>query len=136
MRSVIFILFFLILFSCQKEDDYINNVIVDIDLNLSLPEYSELQIVGNSIFINGGVKGIIIYYQGFETYKTYERSCTYEPSLNCARIDSVNSTIAICNCCDSKFLLGQEGQAIDGPALLPLKQYQNTLSGQILEIYN
>lgn len=136
MRSVIFILFFLILFSCQKEDDYINNVIVDIDLNLSLPEYSELQIVGNSIFINGGVKGIIVYYQGFETYKTYERSCTYEPSLNCARIDSVNSTIAICNCCDSKFLLGQEGQAIDGPALLPLKQYQNTLSGQILEIYN
>tara|TARA_B100000902_G_scaffold201890_1_gene192423 strand:+ start:39859 stop:40269 length:411 start_codon:yes stop_codon:yes gene_type:complete len=136
MRSVIFILFFLILFSCQKEDDYINNVIVDIDLNLSLPEYTELQIVGNSIFINGGVKGIIVYYQGFETYKTYERSCTYEPSLNCARIDSVNSTIAICNCCDSKFLLGQEGQAIDGPALLPLKQYQNTLSGQILEIYN
>tara|TARA_B100001142_G_scaffold90870_1_gene92690 strand:+ start:2470 stop:2880 length:411 start_codon:yes stop_codon:yes gene_type:complete len=136
MRSVIFILFFLILFSCQKEDDYINNVIVNIDLNLSLPEYSELQIVGNSIFINGGVKGIIVYYQGFETYKTYERSCTYEPSLNCARIDSINSTIAICNCCDSKFLLGQEGQAIDGPALLPLKQYQNTLSGQILEIYN
>tara|TARA_B100001175_G_scaffold303202_1_gene297977 strand:- start:686 stop:1096 length:411 start_codon:yes stop_codon:yes gene_type:complete len=136
MRSVIFILFFLILFSCQKEEDYINNVFVNIDLNLSLPEYSELQIVGNSIFINGGVKGIIVYYQGFETYKTYERSCTYEPSLNCARIDSVNSTIAICNCCDSKFLLGQQGQAIDGPALLPLKQYQNTLSGQILEIYN
>jgi len=136
MRSPIFILFFLILFSCQKEEDYINNVSVNIDLNLSLPEYSELQIVGNSIFINGGVKGIIVYYQEFETYKTYERSCTYEPSLNCARIDSISSTIAICTCCDSKFLLGQEGQAIDGPALLPLKQYQNTLSGQILEIYN
>lgn len=126
----------LLFFSCQKEEDYIQDVIVNIDLNLSLPQFSELQTVGNHVFINGGVKGIIVYHQAFDLYKTYDRSCTHQPSLNCAKIDSVNSSIGICSCCDSKFLLGQNGQAIDGPALLPLKQYPNNLSGNFLHIYN
>lgn len=109
---------------------------VDIELNLTLPEFSELQTVGNFVFIHGGVKGIIVYHQSFDIYKTYDRNCTYQPSLDCAKIDSVKSSIAICHCCDSKFLLEQDGQTIDGPALLPLKQYPNNLSGDFLYIYN
>ena len=136
MKIRILTLLCLLFFSCQKEDDYVQHVIVDIDLNLTLPEFSELQTVGNYVFINGGVKGIIVYHQAFDIYKTYDRNCTYQPSLNCAKIDSVNSSIAICSCCDSKFLLGQEGQTIDGPALLPLKQYPNNLAGDFLYIYN
>ena len=126
----------LLFLSCQKQDDYVQNVIVDIDLNLTLPEFAELQTVGNFVFITGGVKGIIVYHQAFDMYKTYDRNCTYQPSLSCAKIDSVNSSIAICSCCDSKFLLTQNGQTIDGPALLPLKQYPNNLLGDILYIYN
>ena len=136
MKIRILALLYLLFLSCQKEEDYIQNVIVDINLNLTLPEFSELQTIGNYVFIPGGVKGIIVYYQGFDIYKTYDRNCSYEPSLSCAKIDSVNSTIAICNCCDSKFLLGQNGQTIGGPALLPLKQYPNTFLGDFLHIYN
>ena len=136
MKIRILALFCLLFFSCQKEEDYIQNVVVDINLNLTLPEFSDLQTVGNYVFITGGVKGIIVYHQGFDIYKTYDRNCSYQPSLSCAKIDSVNSTIAICNCCDSKFLLGQNGQTIDGPALLSLKQYPNNLSGDFLYIYN
>ena len=109
---------------------------VDINLNLTLPEFSELQTIGNYIFIPGGVKGIIVYHQNFDIYKTYDINCSYQPSLSCSKIDSVNSTIAICSCCDSKFLLGQNGQTIDGPAILPLKQYPNTLLGDFLHIHN
>ena len=108
---------------------------VDIDLNLTLPEFSDLQAVGNYVFITGGVKGIIVYHQGFDSYKTYDRNCSFEPSLSCARIDSVNSSIAICKCCNSKFLLS-DGTPFDGPALLPLKQYKNNLSEDFLYIYN
>ena len=136
MKIRILALLYLLFLSCQKEEDYIQNVIVDINLNLTLPEFSDLQTVGNYVFITGGVKGIIVYHQGFDIYKTYDRNCSYQPSLSCAKIDSVHSTIAICNCCDSKFLLGQNGQNIDGPALLPLKQYPNNLSGDFLDIYN
>ena len=136
MKIRILALFCLLFFSCQKEEDYIQNVVVDINLNLTLPEFSDLQTVGNSVFINGGVKGIIVYHQGFDSYKTYDRNCSFEPSLSCARIDSVNSSIAICKCCNSMFLLEQNGENIDGPALLPLKQYPNNLSGDFLYIYN
>ena len=136
MKIRILTLFCLLFFSCQKDEDYIQNVMVDIDLNLTLPEFSDLQTVGNYIFINGGVKGIIVYHQGFDIYKTYDRNCSYQPYFSCAKIDSVNATIAICNCCDSKFLLGKDGQNIYGPALLPLKQYPNNLSGDFLYIYN
>ena len=135
MKIRILALFCLLFFSCQKEEDYIQNVMVDIDLNLTLPEFSDLQAVGNYVFITGGVKGIIVYRQGFNSYKTYDRNCSFEPSLSCARIDSVNSSIAICKCCNSKFLLS-DGTPFDGPALLPLKQYQNNLSEDFLYIYN
>ena len=135
MKIRILALFCLLFFSCQKEEDYIQNVMVDIDLNLTLPEFSDLQAVGNYVFITGGVKGIIVYHQGFDSYKTYDRNCSFEPSLSCARIDSVNSSIAICKCCNSKFLLS-DGTPFDGPALLPLKKYQNNLSEDFLYIYN
>ena len=135
MKIRILALFCLLFFSCQKEEDYIQNVVVDINLNLTLPEFSDLQTVGNSVFINGGVKGIIVYRQGFDSYKTYDRNCSFEPSLSCAIIDSVNSSIAICKCCNSKFLLS-DGTPFDGPALLPLKKYQNNLSEDFLYIYN
>ena len=137
MKIRILALFCLLFFSCQKEEDYIQNVVVEINLNLTLPEFSDLQTVGNYVFINGGVKGIIVYHQGFDIYKTYDRNCSFEPSLSCARIDSVNSSIAMCTCCNSIFLLGeQNGETIGGPALLPLKQYPNNLSGDFLYIYN
>ena len=136
MKMKIIALFYLLFFSCQKEEDYIPNVVVDIDLNLTLPEFSDLQTVGNYVFITGGVKGIIVYRQGFDSYKTYDRNCSFEPSLSCAIIDSVNtSIIAICKCCNSKFLLS-DGTPFDGPALLPLKKYDNSLLGDVLHIYN
>jgi len=136
MKIRILVLCFLLFFACQKEEDYIQNVMVDYNLNLSLPEWADLQTVGNYIFIEDeGVKGIIVYRQDFNTYKTYDRNCSFEPSLSCARIDSVNSSIAICKCCNSKFLLS-DGTPFDGPALLPLKQYQNNLSADFLYIYN
>ena len=135
MKIRILALFCLLFFSCQKEEDYIQNVMVDIDLNLTSDESFDLQTVGNYIFITGGVKGIIVYRQGFDSYKTYDRNCSFEPSLSCARIDSVNSSIAICKCCNSKFLLS-DGTPFDGPALLPLKKYDNSLLGDVLHIYN
>ena len=126
----------LLIASCNSKDDYIKEVYVDIAIDLSLPEYSKLQISGNSIFIEGGVEGIIIYHGVGSDYTVYDRNCTYEPSLSCSYIDSINSTIAYCGCCTSAFMIDQDGAVANSPALLPLKQYHYSLEGSQMHIYN
>ena len=131
-------LIFLIIFisSCIDRNDYIRDVYVNIEVPLNQPEYSDLDAIGNSIFISGGVKGIIIYHLNINDYRAFDRSCTFEPSSECAYIDSINSTIASCSCCESKYLIDQDGVTANGPALLPLKQYYTSFSGGILKIKN
>ena len=133
-RKLIIIL--LLFIHCGDSNEYIQNVYVDIEIDLSLPEFSNLNTVGNSMFLEGGNKGIIIYSFSSYEYKIYDRNCSYEPSLSCSYIDSINSTIAFCGCCSSAFLLDQNGSAANSPAILPLKQYNYSLNNTILNIYN
>jgi hypothetical protein len=137
MKSAIYILIALFFFSnCNTKDDYIQEVYVNINIDLNLPEYSDLQVSGNSIFIEGGVEGIIIYHGVGNDYKVYDRNCSYEPSLSCSQIDSVDAGIAYCGCCTSAFLLSNDASVLNSPALLPLKKYYWTLSGSQMHISN
>ena len=133
--KIIFI-FFVFYLCCGDSNNYIQNVYVDVEIDLSLPQFSELNIVGNNIFIEGGNKGIIIYRHSNYEYKIYDRNCSFEPNLECSYIDSVNSIIALCGCCTSAFLLDQNGSAANSPAVLPLKQYNYTLNNTLLHIFN
>lgn len=135
-RNCILIISILI-FSCNNKDDYIQDVYVNEIIPLSLPEYSNVLIPGNSIFVTGGVEGIIIYHGVGDDYKVYDRNCSYEPSLACSYIDSVNSGIAYCGCCPSVFDINNSGEPINAPALLPLKQYNWSLdNNNVLRIFN
>ena len=137
MKQAKFLLIFLLsIFSCGDSNNYIRNVYVDVEIDLSLPEFSNLNTVGNSLFIEGGNKGIIIYRHSNYEYKIYDRNCSYEPNLDCSYIDSVNSIIAFCGCCSSAFLLDQNGSAANSPAVLPLKQYNYSLNNTLLHIFN
>tara|TARA_B110000879_G_scaffold74979_1_gene104539 strand:+ start:52 stop:468 length:417 start_codon:yes stop_codon:yes gene_type:complete len=138
MKSAIYILSILfILSTCNTKDDYIQEVYVDIIVDLNLPKYSNLQASGNSIFIEGGVEGIIIYHGVGSDYKVYDRNCSYEPSLSCSQIDSVDAGIAYCGCCPSAFLLSNNANVLNSPALLPLKAYNRSLgNNNLLRIFN
>ena len=137
MKSAFYILSALFFLStCNTKDDYIQEVYVNINIDLNLPEYSDLQVSGNSIFIEGGVEGIIIYHGVGNDYKVYDRNCSYEPSLSCSQIDSVDAGIAYCGCCTSAFLLSDEASVLNSPALLPLKKYYWTLNGSQMHISN
>ena len=138
MKLALYILSILFIFStCNTKDDYIQEVYVNINVDLNLPEYSNLQASGNSIFIDGGVEGIIIYHGVGNYYKVYDRNCSYEPSLTCSVIDSVNTGFAYCGCCPSMFSLEEDGVTRNGPALLPLKSYNLSLgNNNILRIFN
>ena len=135
-KIIILVLNLMFLSSCVDSDDYIQDVYVNIEVPVNQPEYSDLDAIGNSIFITGGVKGIIIYHANVNDYRAFDRNCSFEPSIQCAYIDSINSTIASCNCCSSKFLIDQNGITANGPALRPLKEYYTSFSGGILKIKN
>jgi len=135
MKNSIYILTISILiFSCNTEDNYIQEVYIDEFINLDL--HSELTSSGSAIFIEGGVEGIIIYHGVGNDYKVYDRNCSYEPSSACSVIDSINSGIAYCGCCPSFFLISDNGRSLYGPALLPLKSYHWSLDNNILTISN
>ena len=138
MKKLTYILTISILiFSCNSKEDYIQNVYVDEYVNLNLPGYSELNTSGGAIFTEGGVEGIIIYHGVGNDYKVYDRNCSYEPSLSCSFIDSVNSGIAFCGCCTSAFLISNTGESINAPALLSLKTYNWSLGdNNVMRIHN
>ena len=137
MKSLLYILIIPLIFStCNTKDDYIQDIYVDINVDLNLPKYSDLQASGSSIFIEGGVEGIIIYHGVGNHYKAFDRNCSYEPSLSCSKIDTVNAGIAYCGCCSSAFLLSNDASVINSPALLPLKAYNCIYDNAILRISN
>ena len=138
MKLASYILIILFIFStCNTKDDYIQEVYVNINVDLNLPEYSNLQASGNSIFIEGGAEGIIIYHGVGSEYKVYDRNCSYEPSLSCSKIDSIDAGIAYCSCCPSAFLLSNNANVLNSPAILPLKAYNWSLgNNNILRIFN
>ena len=138
MKKLTYILTISILiFSCDDKNCYIQDVYVNKNINLSLPNYSEIATTGNAIFVEGGVEGIIIYHGVGDSYKVYDRNCSYEPCLSCSYIDSVNSGIAYCGCCTSAFLISNTGESINAPALLSLKTYNWSLDdNNVMRIYN
>ena len=131
-------IFFLIFFiSCGESNNYIPDVFVNHEIDLNSPENISLSALGGNLIIeNQGYNGLIVYRFSNYEYHAFDKSCTYEPLTACAEIDSISSSLAICNCCNSVFLLDQEGSVANGPAILSLKRYSTFLDGNMLFISN
>ena len=69
------IILLLLFIHCGDSNEYIQNVYVDIEIDLSLPEFSTLNTVGNSMFLEGGNKGIIIYRFSNYEYNRHIPTC-------------------------------------------------------------
>lgn len=133
----LFVVFFA---SCKKSDTQNNNVpatIVDFTININAPGYTSLTAVGGWVYVTGGNKGIVVYRKSNTEFMAYDRTCTYDPSASCARIIVDSSGLqAADTCCNSKFLL-TDGNIINGPATVPLKQYNTYFDGsQNLRVYS
>ena len=74
--------------SCDPEVyDGIPYVFVEIDINLNLTDYLDLQRDGGFVYIMGGVKGIIIYRKNVTTYYAFEQNSPVNPSAACAIVE-------------------------------------------------
>ena len=129
--------FFLILIACEPkvEESGVPNVAVNLEINLNDIVNASLKLIGGYIYADGGVRGIIIYHESVNSYKAYDRNCTFQPTDPCATVEMHSSGFYIEDtCCSSTFDLN--GFPTGGPALFPLKEYNVSISGDILFVYN
>jgi nitrite reductase/ring-hydroxylating ferredoxin subunit len=106
-------------------------------VNLSLPSNINLNAIGGYIYIaSSGVRGIIVYRKSATEFVALDRNCTYDPKAACATVVVDNTNFfAEDTCCHSKFQINN-GQVVNGPAALPLKEYPTEFDGNIVHIYN
>jgi len=141
MKSLSVICLSLILVStltCKKEESQsdVPNVLVDFTIYLSQPSNVNLNVVGGWVYFPYGVKGIVVYRSGQESFVALERNCTYQSNNSSAivSVDTANTLFLKDTSCGSKFYL-QDGSVANGPATIPLKQYHTSYNSATLTVH-
>ena len=134
-------------FSCsdygiRSNNPYLPNYSVLIDLNLNLPEYSNLKFVSNAVFIPGkGVRGVIVFNTG-SGYNAYDAACPNQAISSCSTMNfkkldpndplKIDKTTIVCPCDNAEYSLFS-GQSAGKE--YPLKQYRVQVNGDVLRVY-
>lgn len=142
MRLALILLFSTTLFiSCDKQSKQavpgIPYVPVNQKVNINDPKYQSLQNIGGWAYVVGGSRGIILYRESTESFKAYERQCTYDPIQVCSTLD-MDAAVLQANdydCCGSVFNI-LNGGISQGPASKALLQYQTSFDGTTVTITN
>ena len=132
-----FVLLFVLLVACDPsiEKSGVPNVPVNIEINLNDIDNVALKQIGGFIYVQGGVRGIIVRRESQNLYKAYDRNCTFQPVDASAIVEVHSSTFYIEDTsCSSTFDLN--GFPTGGPAEFPLKEYGVSMAGDILFIFN
>lgn len=121
----------------EPYDDYIPEVKVNMEIDLYLPSFTDLNIVtGSYIDTTHGYKGLIVYRATEMDFYAYDQACPHEPFDDEALIEVEPwSSIAICTKCGSEFLL-TDGFPIEGPSERPLRAYNTNFTGRYIRVYN
>lgn len=139
MKHYLFLILTAVLFlSCDKEDNannnnpYLPNYPVNLQINMSLPAYTNLQFPSNAAYVGGyGVRGIIVFNTG-SGYNAFDAACPNQALSSCSTmtIDGIN---ALCSC-DQKEYSFFTGLAAG--AQYPMKQYRTSVNGNVITVYN
>lgn len=98
-------------------------------------QHQDIWVNGGFIYVDAGVRGIILYRKTVQEFIAFERNCTYQPLDSCATVEVDESLLfMVCPCCGSTFDF--EGNPTGGPAEWPLKRYRTYLDGNFVTITN
>jgi nitrite reductase/ring-hydroxylating ferredoxin subunit len=128
---------FLLIISCDEEYQGGQIPIADfpdIVLNLNLPEYRDLNLDKRSIYVDGGLRGLIIYRENDASYIAFETTCSFQPSDACANVKVHSSTLYMTDTCCGSIFNFPDGQPTGGPARLRLRKYETFLVDNTLTI--
>ena len=129
---------FPMLFSCSTNSTNNNNpnlpnYAVNLDINMNLPQYSNLKFVSNAVYISGqGVRGIIVFNNSGTTYNAFDAACPNQALSSCSTM-TLNGIYAVCACDNAEYSLFS-GQSTGKQ--YPLKQYRVEVSGNLLHVFN
>lgn len=136
MKQIFLLISTILLFSCNKDTEYIPNVSVNINIYLSDPQWFNLYTAGGYEYVTGGSQGIFIYRLNQDEFVAYDRHCPFNVEQNCkVEMDTMTYITLHDNCCDNNYNL-QAGNVISGSGNLPLKRYNTTFDGNLLTIRN
>ena len=141
MRALLF-LSCLILLSSSKCDKGNQNPIpyvpFDINIDISLPSYNNLQGVGGWSYVIGGSKGIIVYRRGIDEFVAFDRHSPVDPDGTCFLplfTDNDNFLVLKDTCNNATFSLYDGSPISNSP--FGLRQYAVQFNGSnIVRIYN
>lgn len=130
----------LLLVSCKGDRPYYQyfpEVAVSTYVYPNNPEFLNLQLVGGWAYVDGGIRGIIVYRSDFEQFVAYDRACPSVELQNCSTIEvTADQFSALCPCDSSTYEL-VSGSQIAGPGDgIPLLRYNTSWDGNTLYIYN
>lgn len=140
MNKYLLFAFLLVFIGCDKENfnnnnPYLPNYGFSLNINMSLPQFSNLQFPSNAIYINNGssgIRGVFVFNTG-SGYVAFDAACPNQALSNCSTmiLDGINVT---CPCDNVSYNLFS-GQA---PGMqYPMKQYRvEQLDNFNLRVYN
>ena len=127
--------------SCSKDkvanngNPFLPNFPVNLTINLTLPQYSNLQFPSNSVYVNNGVSGIrgVIIFNNGTSYSAFDAACPNQSLSDCSTM-TISGTKAICDCDSAEYSLFS-GQAPGKE--YPMKRYTvQIVNESTIKVYN
>ena len=139
-KIYILLLFMPFVFSCDggsinNNNPNIPNYQVNLQINLSLPAYSNLQFPSNHIVdysAASGARGIVVFNTG-SGFNAFDLACPNQPFSSCTSPMTITGIEAKCTCDNTTYNLFS-GQSPGQP--YPMKQYRVQVSGGYLYVTN
>jgi len=140
MKNFFFSVFtLLLLYGCTTNtanNDLLPVVQVNQNVDLSLPQFIDLQVPGGWAYVNGGLKGIIIYNINGDQFKAFERAAPHLQISDCSQMIVENNIRMRCPCDDSEFNILNGAPLTDGIKHSAREYFVNNLNGVVLRITN
>jgi len=132
-------LLLLVSFACKKNKSHpITSVPIDITVDMSLPSYNDISSVGGWCYVNGGIKGIIVYRQSYDVFVAFERQSPEDPENTCASglVPNADNFLQLDDPCSSARFSLYDGSPISGSDW-GLRKYETIWDGSnLLRILN
>ena len=140
MKKYLILFVIPLFFGCDKENfsnnnPYLPSYSFSLNINLSLPQYSNLQFPSNAVYINNGsagIRGIFVFNTG-SGYVAFDAACPNQALSSCSTM-TLSGINVVCPCDDAIYSLFT-GQAPGKE--YRMKQYRvEQLNASSLKVYN